>query len=261
MYIKCNLFPGTQLYNTEENPKIKYKDLEKSGRGGYGNVYFAKASKKSSKSVAIKILDHNTKKSKKSNENEITLLKKCQCQNVVTYVESFLLEDEVWIVMEHLNGGTLNEVIKLISLSEKQMAYIATEILRGIQFLHEQNVVHRDLKSHNIMLSVEGDAKIVDFGLAFDLCIGGKSLMCGSPYWMAPEIINKWPQNKPIDIWGLGITLLEMANKSPPFKESKIKALLRSSNGEIGDLVNKGVLLDKSKFSSKFINFVSKCLK
>jgi p21-activated kinase 1 len=103
-------------------------------------------------------------------------------------IECYEWKDECWVVMEFLEGGTLTEARKSHNFEEKEIAYIAKELLKGLVYLHSLGIVHRDLKSENIMMSVLGDIKLIDFGLAID-ANKIRPTMVGSPYWLNFSII------------------------------------------------------------------------
>jgi len=128
--------------------------------------------------------------------------------------------------MEFLHGGTVREAVKVHKLSSNHSAFIAREVLRGLSYLHSNGWIHRDLKSSNVMLSIRGEIKIVDFGLCCeDTCAKALSKQVGSPYWMAPEIIRDSLHDYKCDIWSLGIICLEMINGNAPYYPYALQAL------------------------------------
>jgi len=131
----------------------------------------------------------------------------------------------MWCIMEFLEGGTLDIAVKNFTFTERQVAYVAREMLQGIKYLHSENLAHRDLKSANVMMSIKGDVKIIDFGLCVDVSNGYKHSMVGSPFWMPPEMIQRKPHDCKVDIWSLGICLVEIANGHPPHHKSSFKAM------------------------------------
>jgi serine/threonine protein kinase len=143
--------------------------------------------------VAIKKLPHVTDKDKRNNYSEIAFLMTCEHPNIVKFLSAYEVKEEVWIVMEFLEGGTLNEAVKVHQFSEKHIAYVAREMLKGLKYLHAQGFVHRDLKSANVMMSIDGDIKLIDFGLCADVSEGERVQMLGSPFWMPPEMIHRKP--------------------------------------------------------------------
>jgi serine/threonine protein kinase len=249
--------PFTNLDNLicKGNPKDIYKIIKEEGKGGFGHVF--KGIKKGDENfkVAIKILSHKTEREKRNNFVEIAFMKFCKHPNIVKYIESYLLNDQLWYIMEFLEGGTLDYVIKSYNFNELQIAYITKEILEALKYLHSENLIHRDLKSSNIMITIKGEIKIIDFGLCIDMSDGVKSSMVGSPYWMAPEMIKRQPYDFKVDIWSMGICLLELANGSPPYYKCPIKAMFTVATEGIKEPLNKSKV-----WSDSFHKFVLQCL-
>lgn len=129
--------------------------------------------------------------------------------------------------MEFMEGGSLTDVVMTTVLYEPQMATVCREILAGIKYLHDNEVVHRDIKSDNVLLTMRGDVKITDFGFAAN--VDGnrtRKTFAGTPYWMAPEVVNKRTYSKKVDIWSTGILVVEMMDGKPPYMdESPMKAM------------------------------------
>jgi serine/threonine protein kinase len=176
----------------DKDTKKLFKNLEFSGKGGFGRVFGGKDIATRHR-VAIKKLPHVTDKDKRNNYSEIAFLMTCEHPNIVKFLSAYEVKEEVWIVMEFLEGGTLNEAVKVHQFSEKHIAYVAREMLKGLKYLHAQGFVHRDLKSANVMMSIDGDIKLIDFGLCADVSEGERVQMLGSPFWMPPEMIHRKP--------------------------------------------------------------------
>merc|ERR1712137_1205802 len=162
---------------------------------------------------------------------------------------------EVWTIMEFMQGGALKKMVTKVVLEELHISYIVKEVLEALVFIHKNFVAHRDIKSHNIMLTVQGDVKLVDFGLALDLRKVGAMHRVGSPLWMAPEVIRNEPQTCAFDIWSLGITILEMVNGEPPNADSKLRAMYCTSMG-----LTKPELKNPQAFSNNLLLFLQECL-
>jgi len=135
------------------------------------------------------------------------------------------------VVMEYLEGGTLTEAVESCKFEENQVAYVARETLKGISYLHSKGFAHRDLKSANVMMSIDGDVKLIDFGLCVDASRTNKR-MVGSPFWIPPEMILRLPHGIEADIWSFAICLLEMVNSKPPNRKSPLKAMFVTATGE-----------------------------
>jgi serine/threonine protein kinase len=233
--------------------KKNYKNITQVGRGGFGRVVLYK-SDKDDLSVAIKRTPHNTDKNKRKNFQEIRFLKYCDHPNIVKFIRGNIYSNEMWIVMEYLDGGNLSQVVNVHRLSEPEIVFISKQILAALDFLHDNQMAHRDLKSGNIMLDLEGNVKLIDFGLCSDISQGQVVHMVGSPLWMAPEMIRKKPHGLPVDIWSFGICIIEMATGNPPNHKSSLRAMFQSaSTGHTRPF-------SKKKFSSDIIEFTTNCL-
>eukprot|EP01100_Stratorugosa_tubuloviscum_P000833 TRINITY_DN1188_c0_g1_i2.p1 TRINITY_DN1188_c0_g1~~TRINITY_DN1188_c0_g1_i2.p1 ORF type:complete len:429 (-),score=175.32 TRINITY_DN1188_c0_g1_i2:268-1554(-) len=210
------------LPETRANVKKQYKYFTEVGKGSFGTVFSATSILDKKKDVAIKIVKHVTDEQKKTNLCEIKVLNSCKHTNIVHFYRAHLVENEVWIVMEWMQGGTLHTALASHSFTETEISTISREVLKGIAILHKNKICHRDLKSYNIMMTVDGDIKLIDFGLSCDVT-NDRFSICGSPYWLAPEMINGSGYGVPADIWSFGITLLELANGCLPHSDSAIK--------------------------------------
>ncbi|KAM9994924.1 hypothetical protein ACTFIY_001095 [Dictyostelium cf. discoideum] len=248
---------GEKLLEPVEPALLKkmYKDSDQVGKGGFGTVYFAKSTKEK-RLVAIKKMPHVTKRQQQQNFREAAILAKCDHPNIVKLHTCHIDKDSnLWIVMEFMEGGTFEEAAKAWKFNENNLAYVAKELLKGLQYLHENHMVHRDLKSANIMMSVEGKVKLIDFGLCEDVATSTPMHMVGSPFWMAPEMIQQKYHSTPVDIWSFAISLLEMANQRPPMMESAVKAMFTvATDGATG-------FDDPALWSDCFKDFLSLCLK
>eukprot|EP01130_Rhizamoeba_saxonica_P007398 TRINITY_DN2995_c0_g2_i3.p1 TRINITY_DN2995_c0_g2~~TRINITY_DN2995_c0_g2_i3.p1 ORF type:complete len:257 (-),score=54.40 TRINITY_DN2995_c0_g2_i3:216-986(-) len=160
-------------------------------------------------------MPHVELRDRQSNINEIEFLTKFKdLPNIVRYFVSYFKDGEIWMVMEYIEGGTLKDLIDPnIDMSENQFAYCCSRVLKGLEILHENNIVHRDIKPSNITISIQGDIKIIDFGLCVDISDGPVTGMCGSAYWMAPEVIRKQMYGIKVDVWSLGVCFAELLNK------------------------------------------------
>jgi len=163
------------------------------------------------------------------------------------------IEYEIWIVMEYLRGGTLEQAARSQRLSDEHVAYVAREVLKALKYLHDLGFVHRDLKSSNIMLSVTGQVKLIDFGLCCDIRDGPRYQTVGSPYWIPPEMLKRQGHTYPADIWSLGVSLLELFLGHPPLKESTVKCMFTAATKGLAHLIPVFV-------SQQARDFLTKCL-
>ncbi|XP_050840057.1 serine/threonine-protein kinase PAK 3-like isoform X5 [Serinus canaria] len=166
--------------------------------------------------------------------NEILLLKDKKNPNIVSSLDSFLVDGDLWLVMEYMDGGTLQDVVRQTRMAEGEMAAVSRECLQGLDFLHSKRVMHRDLKSSNILLGMDGSVRLADFGLCAQLSPerDRRSSMVGTAHWMAPEVVTRSPYGPKVDIWAFGIVTIEMVEGEPPyFRETgaMARALIRQN--------------------------------
>ncbi|NXY28557.1 PAK1 kinase, partial [Pomatorhinus ruficollis] len=131
---------------------------------------------------------------------------------------SYLVGDKLWIIMEYMDGGPLSSVIKEVHMAEGEIAAICQECLQALISLHSNLVIHRDVKSENILLGMDGSVKLADFGLCAQMTSeqSKQSLVVGTAHWMAPEYVNKDARGTKVNIWSLGIVMIEMLQGEPP---------------------------------------------
>eukprot|EP00026_Physarum_polycephalum_P001858 Phypoly_transcript_01861.p1 GENE.Phypoly_transcript_01861~~Phypoly_transcript_01861.p1 ORF type:complete len:972 (+),score=266.06 Phypoly_transcript_01861:362-2917(+) len=241
-----------------DDPKKLYINCVKIGEGGAGEVFSATHTRTKEK-VAIKKMKLKAQ-NLKTIINEIGMMKGCKHDNIVQYIDSYLVADELWVVMEFMGGGCLTEVLdqyRELQLTEEEMSNICHEVLKGLQYIHHFHRIHRDIKSDNILLGVDGRVKLADFGYAAQLTQARKmrNSVVGTPYWMAPELIRGNHYSQKVDIWSLGIMTREMAEGEPPYLEfPPLRALFL--------LTTQGVppIRDPQKYSKEYHDFVGLCL-
>jgi len=210
------------------------------------------------KKIVIKKLLHRPK-DEKYNYSEIGFLSLVNHPNIVEYISSWEVinpkdeNKEIWIIMEFLEGGTLSEVAEKFSLDDDHVAFVAEQILQAVKYLHSINYIHRDLKSANIMFSIEGKVKLIDFGLCTDISKGPNTKMLGSPYWIPPEMIFGVPHSFPVDIWSLGVCLLELFLLKPPYYGNALRCMFETATVGLVHCI-------PDKVSSNAKDFLKKCL-
>ncbi|XP_066195649.1 serine/threonine-protein kinase PAK 3-like [Sylvia atricapilla] len=200
-------------------PMSKYTLLEELGQGGFGAVYKA-VDTSTGQQVAIKKMTLQEDVSEELAVTEILVMWDNRNPNIVTYLDSYLVNEEVWLVMEFMDGGTLFDVLRAVYLEEGQIGAICRECLQGLHFLHSRQVIHRDVKSSNVLMGMDGSVKLADFGLCAQLTPEHSkcSSSVGTPSWMAPEVVRGEAYGPKVDIWSLGIMGLEMVEGEAPYQ-------------------------------------------
>jgi len=233
--------------STVAKKQIKVKD--QAGKGGFGVVF---EGQKNKLKIAIKKMPHVTRSERHKNLREVAFLHHLVHNNIVKYEGAIIADSELWLLMEWMDGGTLHQALSSKhTFDEPSIAYVVREMLKGLEHMHAQGIIHRDLKSKNVMLSVQGNVKLIDFGLCVHEENAGNKMM-GSAFWIAPEMIKCDPTTSKSDIWACGIIILEMLNKKPPHHKSRLKAMYCAAT--------RGVDLSKLKCSPMLKSFLEKCL-
>jgi serine/threonine protein kinase len=241
----------TDIYN-------KYEILEQIGRGSYASVHRA-INKQTGEICAIKKIP--SMMSELNNLiTEIGIISNCKCENIVRFLASDCSNKEVLIVMEYCCGGSVKDAMRQLNrtMNAEQITVILRDVLCGLDYLHKNKKIHRDVKAANILLNEKGIAKLGDFGVSEPSGTSNrKSSIVGTPLWLPPEVIRHEEYSCAIDIWSLGITIIEMGDGQPPYNDLEQTAALK----EIANYDKPSASFqDNSKWPSNLVDFVAVCL-
>eukprot|EP01107_Rhizomastix_libera_P012711 TRINITY_DN3269_c0_g1_i2.p1 TRINITY_DN3269_c0_g1~~TRINITY_DN3269_c0_g1_i2.p1 ORF type:complete len:382 (-),score=92.48 TRINITY_DN3269_c0_g1_i2:131-1276(-) len=250
-----NTLTGT-IANFGTEPQNSFQFLNKIGEGSFGTVWRAEFIK-TGKIYAIKKVAISEVKEELINEVEI--MRHLSHQNIVKFYGSWKQKKFLHLVMEYCEAKSVGEIMQRIGspLKERQIAVICNHALRGLKYLHSKRCLHRDIKCGNILLDSNGVAKLCDFGVSGRMTETQKRrhTMIGTPFWMAPEVIQDEGYNEKADLWSLGITAIEMAEGQPPhFEQNPMRVVFMIP------VWDPPTLSEPSLWSPQFNSFLSACL-
>ncbi|KAI5761634.1 TAOK3 [Gulo gulo luscus] len=242
----------------KDDPEELFIDLHEIGHGSFGAVYFA-TNAHTNEVVAVKKMSYSGKQTQEKWQDilkEVKFLRQLKHPNTIEYKGCYLKEHTAWLVMEYCLGSAsdLLEVHKK-PLQEVEIAAITHGALQGLAYLHSHAMIHRDIKAGNILLTEPGQVKLADFGSA-SMASPANSFV-GTPYWMAPEVILAMDEGQydgKVDVWSLGITCIELAERKPPlFNMNAMSALYHIAQ-------NDSPTLQSNEWTDSFRRFVDYCL-
>lgn len=229
------------------------------GRGSFGTVYEAFTDDGFFFAIKeVSLLDQGSqgKQSIFQLEQEISLLSQFHHENIVRYLGTKKDDSKLYIFLELVTKGSLQSLYQKYNLRDSQVSVYTRQILYGLNYLHQRNVVHRDIKCANILVDVRGSVKLADFGLAKATKLNDIQSFKGTAFWMAPEVVNRKNSGYGLaaDIWSFGCTVLEMLTGRIPYSHLEgMQALFRIGRGEPPPIPN--------KLSRDARDFILKCLK
>lgn len=180
--------------------------------------------------LVVKVINLTRQERKELVLNEVLVMRNLQHQNLIDFYGAHLLQDDLWILMEYLNAGSLTDIIAQNKLTEEQIGVISRNVLMALSFLHSNGVIHRDVKSDSVLFGSDGRIKLTDVGFCAQVTNDPQNSrrrsLVGTPYWMAPEIISRRAYGAEVDIWSMGIMMIEMVDGEPPYyNESPLLAM------------------------------------
>ncbi|XP_040891734.1 STE20-like kinase b [Toxotes jaculatrix] len=247
----------------DENPEEIWDIIGELGDGAFGKVFKAQ-NKQTGILAAAKVIDTKSEEELEDYMVEIDILASCDHQNIVKLLDAFYYESKLWILIEFCAGGAVDAVMLELerSLTEPQIRVVCRQTLQALVYLHDSKIIHRDLKAGNILLTLDGDVKLADFGVSAKntKTLQRRDSFIGTPYWMAPEVVmcetsKDRPYDYKADIWSLGVTLIELAQIEPPNHEmNPMRVLLKIAKSD------PPTLMQPSRWSPEFSDFLKRCL-
>eukprot|EP00730_Choanoeca_flexa_P004962 TRINITY_DN11849_c0_g1_i1.p1 TRINITY_DN11849_c0_g1~~TRINITY_DN11849_c0_g1_i1.p1 ORF type:complete len:295 (+),score=78.31 TRINITY_DN11849_c0_g1_i1:148-1032(+) len=255
---------ATKLKNVKSENPITYWQIQGDlGSGTYGKVHLVRQ-RQTGQTAAAKIATIEDKASLADFATEIEILTSCRHGNITNFMDGYYNNNDLWIIIELCDGGSLSDVVQKTSagVTEEAAAIITGQMLYALDFLHLKHVIHRDINCSNTLVTAHGTVKLADFGVSAlnKNANQTRSTFVGSPHWMAPEVVAcekdaSQTYNQSADLWSLGITLMELVQRQPPYHDlHPIKVLFKIRSADPPTLdADRG-------FSAAMTQFLAKCL-
>ncbi|EGW06145.1 Serine/threonine-protein kinase 10 [Cricetulus griseus] len=241
------------------DPNEVWEIVGELGDGAFGKVYKAK-NKETGALAAAKVIETKSEEELEDYIVEIEILATCDHPYIVKLLGAYYYDGKLWIMIEFCPGGAVDAIMLELDrgLTEPQIQVVCRQMLEALNFLHGKRIIHRDLKAGNVLMTLEGDIRLADFGVSAKnlKTLQKRDSFIGTPYWMAPEVVlcetmKDAPYDYKADIWSLGITLIEMAQIEPPHHElNPMRVLLKIAKSD------PPTLLTPSKWSVEFRDFL-----
>ncbi|XP_032995833.1 serine/threonine-protein kinase 10 [Lacerta agilis] len=245
------------------DPNEVWEIVGELGDGAFGKVYKAK-NRETGALAAAKVIETKSEDELEDYTVEIEILATCDHPYIVKLLGAFYHDSKLWIMIEFCPGGAVDATMLELDrgLTEPQIQVICRQMLEALDYLHSKKIIHRDLKAGNVLLTLDGDIKLADFGVSAKnmKTLQRRDSFIGTPYWMAPEVVmcetmKDTPYDYKADIWSLGITLIEMAQIEPPHHElNPMRVLLKIAKSD------PPTLNYPSKWSPEFNDFLKTAL-
>ncbi|XP_078421846.1 STE20-like serine/threonine-protein kinase [Cetorhinus maximus] len=245
------------------DPEDVWRVIGQLGDGAFGKVLKAQ-NRETGDIAAAKVIGSLDEEELEDYMVEIEILASCDHPNIVKLLDAFYYGNSLWILIEFCPGGAVDAIMLELErgLTEPQIRVICRQTLEALHYLHNNKIIHRDLKAGNILLTLDGDIKLADFGVSAQNAhtIQRRASFIGTPYWMAPEVVQcetskDAPYDHKADVWSLGITLIELAEMEPPHHElNPMRVLLKITKAPPPTLSH------PSQWSPDFKDFLRKAL-
>ncbi|XP_059497061.1 serine/threonine-protein kinase 10-like [Stegostoma tigrinum] len=252
-----------QHVRRDVDPESVWRVIGELGDGAFGKVLKAQ-NRETGALAAAKVISSLDEEELEDYMVEIEILASCDHSNIVRLLDAFYYGNSLWILIEFCSGGAVDAIMLELErgLTEPQIRVICRQTLEALHYLHSNKIIHRDLKAGNILLTLDGDVKLADFGVSAKNAhtVQRRASFIGTPYWMAPEVVQcetskDAPYDHKADVWSLGITLIELAEMEPPHHElNPMRVLLKITKAPPPTLAH------PSRWSPDFKDFLRKAL-